>query len=60
MVDSENRLGYFTTKEYPVSGNLMFFEKDRKDYHILVNSFTKNKDIYYLDTEKGLYILRYL
>lgn len=60
LVDSENRIGYFTTLEYPVAGNLMFFQRDNKDFHILVDSFSRNENIYYLNTEKGLYILRYL
>ena len=60
LVDYENRIGYFKTKEYPTPGNLFFVSKDNKSFNILVDNFTKNKEIYYLNTEKGLYILRYL
>lgn len=60
MVDYENRVAFFTTKDYPRLGRLFFFEKDNHYHCIMVESITMSGKVYNLQTTKGLYLLRYV
>jgi hypothetical protein len=59
MVDYENRIAFFTTRDYPEPGRLFFFQKDNTYHSVLIEKITMNGKVYNLQTTKGLYLLRY-
>jgi hypothetical protein len=59
MVDYDNRVAHFTTHDYPESGVLILADYNRTVV-LPIDGFCKNGDVYNLQTEKGLYLLRYL
>lgn len=58
MVDDLNRKQEYTTYDYPEKG-LMILHLDNRSVVLPVEKFVKAKDIYHLETSKGLYILKY-
>jgi hypothetical protein len=58
-VDEENRICSYNTRDYPEQG-LMSLEKDGRVHLLLINNFSIFGEIYNLDTEKGMFILKYL
>jgi hypothetical protein len=59
MVDYDNRVAYFTTYDYPESGTLLLTDHNKSTI-LPIDQFSKNGDVYNLETIKGLYLLRYL
>ena len=60
MVDYENRIAYFTTTSYPEKDSMLILIRNGKPSYFIVNDYTKNGDVYNLQTVNGLYLLRYL
>lgn len=60
MVDYENRIAYFTTVCYPEKDSLLILIQNGRPHYFIVNNYTKNGDVYNLQTVNGLYLLRYL
>jgi hypothetical protein len=59
LVDNENRTCSYNTRDYPEQG-VMSLEKDGRTYLLLINDFSIFGEIYNLDTEKGMFVLKYL
>jgi hypothetical protein len=58
LVDYENRVAVFKTRDYPESGALVLY-RDNYTTLLTIDSFTKNGDVYNLQTPRGLYLLYY-
>lgn len=59
MIDSENRKSYYTTRDYPEHG-MMSLQKDNRVHILPIESFSILGDIYTLETQKGIFFLKYL
>jgi len=59
LVDEENRICSYSTRDYPEHG-IMSLEKDGKTHLLMINNYSIFGEIYNLETEKGMFILKYL
>lgn len=62
MIDKNNLIAHFSTKDYPESGSLLLRSRDNNGRLrlLVVDSYVKTDTIYNIQTPQGHFIMKYL